>query len=268
MPAGALILRTARAACRHPGELSAAVAAGTVPASVAALVQGEIAMMTTAPWKLIGALMLLGGTMTGMASLASSAPGNAEQAPAPAAPKPKGDPPSKAEGKSILANGGIEEGDGGSPKGWIPGDAVAGVKQTWSRDAGHEGKSSLCLKKTANRYFPIAEWTQKVERKGDLPRLKVSAWVKAEKAGKAVLDVQFLDGDGKWSHAWAAYIGAKEAGDPPANHDWKRYEGVVTIPADTRKIIVAPQIYGPGTVWFDDLAAEYTEDAATDPTAP
>jgi hypothetical protein len=41
---------------------------------------------------------------------------------------------------------------------------------------------------------------------------------------------------------------------------------VVEIPHGTKSIVVAPQIYGPGTVWFDDLAAEYTDDPRTDPT--
>jgi len=27
---------------------------------------------------------------------------------------------------------------------------------------------------------------------------------------------------GETTHQWAAYIGAKQAGDPPATHDWKR----------------------------------------------
>ena len=51
-----------------------------------------------------------------------------------------------------------------------------------------------------------------------------------------------------------AYIGPKEPDKPPFTHDWKRYEGVVSIPPGTKQIIIAPQIYGPGRVWFDDLA--------------
>jgi hypothetical protein len=37
------------------------------------------------------------------------------------------------------------------------------------------------------------------------------------------------------------------------------------IPPGTTQIIIAPQIYGPGKVWFDDLSAEYTNDPTTDP---
>jgi RNA polymerase sigma-70 factor (ECF subfamily) len=32
---------------------------------------------------------------------------------------------------------------------------------------------------------------------------------------------------------------------------------VVEIPAGTTELRIALQIYGPGTVWFDDLSAEY-----------
>jgi hypothetical protein len=62
-----------------------------------------------------------------------------------------------------------------------------------------------------------------------------------------------------------AYIGAKGANDPPVSPGWKRYEGVVAIPPETKRIVIAPPIYGPGTVRFDDLDAEYTNDPATDP---
>jgi hypothetical protein len=84
---------------------------------------------------------------------------------------------------------------------------------------------------------------------------------------KAILDVQFIDRAGEWSHGWAVYIGAKESGDPPVTHAWKKYEGVVAIPDGTEKLVIAPQIYGPGDVWFDDVVVEYTDAKPTDPTA-
>jgi RNA polymerase sigma factor (sigma-70 family) len=269
-PAEVLISRTVRAAARHSGDLTAAAQAGMVPVSVAALVEGELAMMAATPWKLIGAFLVLGGTVTaGMASLAAREPEPSairEVAQSPASPKAKSEPSAKAEGMSILTNGGVEEGENDEPKAWSTGAEIPGVKYSWSR-TGHGGKACLCLKKTANRYFPIAQWTQELDRKGDRPRLKVSAWVKVDKATKGILDAQFIDSKGEQTHAWVAYIGPKEPDKPPVTHDWKLYEGVVEIPPDTKKIIIAPQIYGPGTLWFDDLTAEYTEDPAIDPTA-
>ncbi len=70
-PAENLVLRTVRVATRHAGEMTAAVEAGMVPASVAALVDGELAMMTATPWKSIALVLALGGASTaGVASLA------------------------------------------------------------------------------------------------------------------------------------------------------------------------------------------------------
>src|SRR5262249_43807721 len=155
------------------------------------------------------------------------------------------------EPKSIVVNGGLEEGDpkGTTPESWKQGAQLAGVKYQWDRTTSHEGKASLHFRKTAQRYFPIAQWFQVVDRTGKTPRLKVSTFVKAEKMTKAILDVQFQQPNGQASHEWVAYIGAKEDNDPPATHGWKRYEGVVTIPEGTEKLIIAAQVYGPGDVW-------------------
>jgi len=81
----------------------------------------------------------------------------------------------------------------------------------------------------------------------------LSGWVKADQAHKAVLDLQYVDAEGEWGHGWAAFIGMREAGDRPANHDWRLYSGEVVVPAEAAKVIVALQMYGPGTVWFDDI---------------
>ena len=276
-PAGVLILQTVRAATRHPGGIRSAVEAGSIPATVASLVNGELSTMATTSWKSVAALLILGGTATaGAVSLALRGPdpGTAEPpmlvvAP-PATPQARPAPQAKkADGKSLLANGDVEEAAGDdSPRAWTSGATIPGVEYLWSRDSVHGGKASLRLKKTAQRYFPIAQWSQKVDHRSDSPRLKVSAWVKADRATKAILDAQFLDGSGKGSHAWVAYIGPKEPEKPPVTHDWKRYEGVVAIPPETKQILIAPQIYGPGSVWFDDLDARYTDEPATDPTAP
>jgi RNA polymerase sigma-70 factor (ECF subfamily) len=254
--------------------MTAAVEAGVVPVAVAALANGELSTMATIPWKSIAALLLVGGTLTGVVAARvrpGPDPGKVEPkppvvAPEPAPPTAPLEPQAKPPAKPLLANGDIEKGASDSPESWSQGAEIPGVKYSWSRVA-HSGKGSLCLKKSVKRYFPIAQWFQKVGHKGDAPRLRVSAWVKADQVTKAILDAQFIDSSNKWSHAWVAYIGAKEANDPPVTHGWKKCEGVVEIPKGTKSIVIAPQIYGPGTVWFDDLDAEYTEDPKTDPLA-
>ncbi|MBN2291662.1 MAG: PEGA domain-containing protein [Pirellulales bacterium] len=154
---------------------------------------------------------------------------------------------------NILTNPGAEDGDT-TPNGWKQGTYISGVKYSWDKKVAYRGKASLCIEKTAQRYFPIASWSQTVERKGDAEAVELSAQVKAEKMTKAVLDMVFLDKNDKWiSHKWAAYIGSKEKDQPPATHDWKRYAGKVDVPPGTVKVIVGLQVYGPGKVWFDDV---------------
>ena len=246
-----------------------------VPTTVAALVNGELSMMAPISWKPIAILILLGGSVTtGVVALAQrgpdAGPGKAvipEESSKRAALPASQVSQKKVESRSLLTNGGVEEATGDSPKSWNTGAEIPGVEYLWSRDNGHTGKASLCLKKTAQRDFPIAQWSQTLDRQGDSPRLKVWAWVKADQVTKAILDAQFLDSKGDGQHAWIAYIGPKQAGKSPFTHDWKRYEGVVAIPPGTEQIIIAPQIYGPGKVWFDDLGAEYTSDPAIDPMA-
>ncbi len=164
--------------------------------------------------------------------------------------------------QNILKNSGVELGDG-TPDGWQQGAAIEGVAYSWCKTAAFEGKASLCIEKTAQRYFPIAQWSQNVDRQGNRPALLVSAQVKAEKMTKAILDVSFLDARGEWlSHHWAAFIGSKEPGMPPANHGWKLYSGKVQIPPQAKKLCIGLQVYGPGKVWFDDIRAGYADEAA------
>ncbi|OJW08504.1 MAG: hypothetical protein BGO49_12490 [Planctomycetales bacterium 71-10] len=257
-PSDALIVQTARLA----GATRAATAAGTVPAAVAALVEGELAM-TTIRRGLFAASLLVGGAATGALALSYAA--DAPAPPAVQAEAAKGE--EKEEAKVPIRNAGVEEGAKDDPEAWSRGGEVAGVEYSWSRDAAHGGKGSLALKKTVKRYFPIAQWTQEVPRQGDAPRLRVAAWVKADEMTKAILDVQFLDDAGEWSHAWAAYIGPKDPDASPVSHDWKRYEGVVAIPPKTKTLVIGGQVYGPGSVGFDDFEASYTEAPATDPLA-
>ncbi len=165
----------------------------------------------------------------------------------------------KAREENILANPGAEKGDD-DPEGWEQGQEIEGVKYSWDKKVAFEGKASLSIAKTAKRYFPIAQWSQTVSRAGDLPVVEVSAQVKAQKMTKAVLDVIFLDkNDQSISHQWAAYVGSKANGDPPASHNWKKYSGRVDIPPGAVKLCVALQVYGPGKIWFDDIRARYVK---------
>jgi RNA polymerase sigma-70 factor (ECF subfamily) len=161
--------------------------------------------------------------------------------------------------ENLIKNPGMEAGEG-SPANWSQGRDLNGVKYIWDRKVGKDSTASLCLHKTINRYFPIAQWHQTIERKEDEQALQVSVQVKAEDVKKAIIDVIFLDANGKFiSHKWVSYIGIKKPGESPANHDWKEYSSQVDIPAGAKKISLGLQIYGPGKVWFDDVQMSYSK---------
>ncbi len=174
--------------------------------------------------------------------------------------------PSGHEEKNLLQNAGAEEGSK-TPKGWEKGAPVPGVEFLLDAKVAAEGKRSLSLKKTVERYFPIAEWRQAFGHDAQRKKLHVGALIKAEQAFKAILDAQFVDASGERTHRWAAYVGAREQGDPPANHDWLWYSGVVEVPAGTKEVAVGLQIYGPGQVWFDRMLASYVDDSSPETDA-
>lgn len=158
-----------------------------------------------------------------------------------------------ADDGGVLLRDGFENGKA-APNGWKKGSAIPGVKYYYDKRLAKSGSRSLSLQKSANRYFPIAQWSRVLPLDSDTKAIKINVQVRARKASKAIVDVIFLDSGGNMkSHQWASYIGAKEADDPPADHDWKPYTSVVEIPEGTKKVQLGLQIYGPGKVWFDNL---------------
>lgn len=139
------------------------------------------------------------------------------------------------------------------PEGWKSGATIPGVKYLYDTKTGASGKRSLSLSKTANRYFPIAQWFRILPAPGS-PSIRLTAKVKARKVTKAIFEIQFLgQDDQRLGKKWLAYIGAKKAGDKPVSHAWKEYGDVADVPPDTKTILIGLQIYGPGQVWFDDV---------------
>ena len=122
------------------------------------------------------------------------------------------------------------------------------------------------IHKTENKYFPISEWTYRLDHDGKSPFIELSAMVKTKDATKAVLDVLFLDEKDKWiKHEWAAYIGEQSNEPKPLTHDFKQYKGTVAIPPKTKTIVIGLQDYGPGDIWFDDVSAVYKREAPAVP---
>jgi len=162
-------------------------------------------------------------------------------------------------GKEVLIEESFEAGMK-TPDGWQEGPAVPGVKYVYDQKAASKGERSLSLQKSEKRYFPVGSWSRTFPHKSQRRALQVAVQVKAARATKAVVDVQFFGaGDELLQHKWAIYVGQKKPTDKVATHDWKRYEGSVAIPAGTMQIAIALQIYGPGDVWFDELDVQYVD---------
>jgi beta-lactamase regulating signal transducer with metallopeptidase domain len=160
---------------------------------------------------------------------------------------------------TLVSNSGMERGSGG-PADWLMGANLNGVHYLHDHAVSRRGTSSIAIRKTANNFYPIAEWSQLVHEQvpADARTLNFSAWVKSENVHKSIIDIQFTDENDNWTHEWLAYIGARNPGDAPAQHDWKLIEGSVPIPEGTTSLTIALQMYGPGTVWFDDVSANFS----------
>jgi len=163
------------------------------------------------------------------------------------------------EATNLLSNPGFEEG-ARDLEPWTLGDVPKGVSIRRDNRITNTGAGSLRLSKSAENFFPPAGVSQTLDRDPSWHAIEVGADVRAVRATKLVLDVQFA-GDGQEAHEWAAFIGAANPDDPPVTHDWKRYSGVVGVPAWAETITIAVQIWGPGTAWVDDVSAAPVEGA-------
>lgn len=167
---------------------------------------------------------------------------------------------------ALLLEDGFEKGTS-KPNGWRKGNSVPGVKYVYQKKSAKSGKRCLGFEKSADRYWPFAQWSRNIKKQKDMkPGLKVVAQVKAEEAMKAIIEIQFLDRNGdQFSKEWAVYIGSGGDGDPAADHDWKEYANEFEIPAGTDRMRVALQMWGPGKVWFDDLQISFIDEVADAP---
>lgn len=154
------------------------------------------------------------------------------------------------------------------PNGWGTGATPASVEYTIDPKGGVNGTAAARIHKTENTYFPISEWTYRIDHDSGTTAkyIELSAMVKTKDATKAILDVMFLDDKGEcFKHEWAAYIGDQSNDPQPLTHDFKEYKGTVAIPPNTKAIVIGLQDYGPGDIWFDDVSAVYKQEAPAVP---
>jgi beta-lactamase regulating signal transducer with metallopeptidase domain len=152
-------------------------------------------------------------------------------------------------GENLLVNSDFETGEGLVPEPWTlrKKDLIA---FEWSEAIGYDGSHGIHISKTDGK-FPYASFVQTIESPGEDCLIRLTARVKAQHVGKAVLDLLFLNNKDEWVyHIWAQTIGEPwENGD----HDWKDYVAYAYVPSGTRKIEVSAQMYWPGELWLDDF---------------
>lgn len=158
---------------------------------------------------------------------------------------------------NLLKNAGFESGSdlANWSLGTLPPGANPPVSVSIDSGTAHSGKASLKFQKSERSYFPVQMCAQQIPIDPSQSKIRVKVWVKAESTSKATLAVMFVGDPG--SVQWGAYVGPQSPGGAPFTHDWKLYGAVLAVPSGTKAINIALEMYGPGTVWFDDVSASY-----------
>jgi len=153
-------------------------------------------------------------------------------------------------GDNLLQNSSFEAGQGALPSKWKLRNGNLLSDFRWGEGVGYKGSRGVQLVKSEG-HFPLVGLVQSFDAPRENALLQLSAWIRTEKVGKAILDVLFLDGNEEWiHHIWIQPIGWTWGS---GNHDWKRYTGYAYVPANTKKIEVALQMFSPGTIRVDDF---------------
>ncbi len=160
---------------------------------------------------------------------------------------------------NLIKNAGFEDGKVGWQEGQLGGGDTR-VTTELDSSTFKSGSSSLKFSKSHDSYFPVQLLGQMgIYSKSQTTRLRTRVWVKADQAMKATVAVYFNDDQNSKKIEFVTYV-AEPSGGKPLTHDWKQYESVTAVPAGTTNISVHLQMYGKGTVWFDDLEVEYVPD--------
>jgi beta-lactamase regulating signal transducer with metallopeptidase domain/predicted esterase len=156
------------------------------------------------------------------------------------------------EPKNLVVNGGFESGLDNWQMMMSNANRPVNIDASIDRSEHHSGKASLKFTKTEVSFFPLKVFNQEVSTVGMTRRLKVGMWVKASQARKATMAVIMDD-----NIEWGGYVGEAKDGDKPADHDWRYYTATVNVPEGTSHLTIGLQMYGPGTVWMDDVSAKF-----------
>lgn len=155
---------------------------------------------------------------------------------------------SKAPKGNLLFNGGFEKGDAG----WMLVHNSERAAFTIDEKTRKEGKKSLHLSKTGGLPFDLIR-----NDLFDLPKgkkVKISALVKAEGAGRAILKLYLYDAKGETLDRnvdVAVITGSMSR--------WKEIDRTFDLPAEARSAAVMFLMMHEGDIWLDDVQVKVTK---------
>lgn len=182
---------------------------------------------------------------------------------APEAKAPPAVPPEKA-AKPVasvpLVNAGFEstaQGKAGSPDGWWAVQHAGPVSYTFRPDTAVKRSGERSLRVTNVGPEPFGSVYQTVQAAPYRGRtLRLSAWLRTEGAtGNG-----FATGAGLKLHSarggYALDVIEMRQDAVHGTTDWTRYEITLKVPAEAEQIEAGLTLFGPGSVWIDDVALD------------
>jgi hypothetical protein len=188
-------------------------------------------------------------------------------APARAIKPPPAVPPDKAAkpvARIALANAGFESAAVavlGMPEGWSTVQHAGPKSYTFTPDAAVKRAGERSLRVTNVGPEPYGSIYQTIEAAPYRGRtLRLSAWLRTE----ATTGNRFGSGAGLKLHAarggYPVEIAEMRRDAVHGTTDWTRYEIRLKVPAEANQIEAGVSLYGPGSVWIDDVALDVVDE--------
>lgn len=159
-----------------------------------------------------------------------------------------------------LVNAGFEStapGKAGSPDGWWAVQHAGPVSYTFQPDAGIKRSGERSLRVTNVGPEPFGSVYQTVQAAPYRGRtLRLSAWLRTE----GTTGNGFATGAGLKLHSarggYALDLIEMRQNAVHGSTDWTRYEITLKVPAEAEQIEAGLTLFGPGSVWIDDVALD------------
>jgi hypothetical protein len=164
--------------------------------------------------------------------------------------------------QNLLLNGEAEQGKDGQPSIWFEASVRAdGLKMQQDTTQARSGKASLYIENSHKYDQPTANnWGQTLQEVPVGKTLTVSAAIKTAGAESANVCLQCWDASGEKMLAFGSTPVVR------GDQDWATLKSQpITVPAETKSIIVRAALGGTGKVWFDDLVVSQSDRPATKP---